>query len=107
MSHLYILKEPDFTKPVRVHSVIAWARWMEVRCMSRRVAQDAVGDVRISTVFLGVDHNHDEDDGAPILWETMVFRNGESDEMHRYSTYDAAKQGHAAVVARITKEMDK
>jgi hypothetical protein len=38
----------------------------------RRVALTTVGPYRISTVFLGLDHNHMMD-GPPILFETMTF----------------------------------
>jgi hypothetical protein len=104
MNNLYILQGPNFTKPVRCHDFILWAAWMENRCMSRRVAQDAVGEVVVSTVFIGIDAKSGY--GAPELWETLV-RGGGVNETHRYSTLGDAKQGHAAVVARITKEMDK
>lgn len=53
-------------------SLEAWARWFEKA--DRRIAEDWLGGIRISTVFLGIDHNH----GAlgreePILYETMIF----------------------------------
>ena len=37
----------------------------------RRVAQNYVGDVHVSTVFLPIDHGWGE--GPPVLFETMVF----------------------------------
>lgn len=38
----------------------------------RIVKQENVGDMFISTVFLGLDHNFSWK-GPPVLWETMVF----------------------------------
>lgn len=62
---------------------------------------------RVSTVFLGLDHNFGSG-GPPILWETMIF-NVETEDgyqfQERYSTREEAIAGHAAAVeyARILK----
>lgn len=56
--------------PVPV-DLMTWAKWFEPRG-NRIVKQEQVGKYMVSTVFLGIDHNY-EPDGAPILWETMVF----------------------------------
>lgn len=49
-----------------------WGLWFETHFFDRCVLRDDVGRVRVSTVFLGLDHRH-FGDGPPILWETMVF----------------------------------
>ena len=56
-----------------------------------------VGPMRVSTVFLGLDH-------WGMLYETMVFKgNGNSEyECERYKTRAEAIEGHAAVVERWT-----
>jgi hypothetical protein len=56
----------------------------------------------ISTVFLGLDHNFTRD-GPPILFETMVFLDGEevSDLTMRYCTSTEARAGHDEIVAFI------
>ena len=66
----------------------------------RRVAHDKAADgCRVSTVFLGRDHNFDA--GDPILFETMVF-GGEFDQMcTRYETADAARSGHAVILEAL------
>jgi hypothetical protein len=52
-------------------------------------------DLSVSTVFLGLDHNYSEE-GAPILFETMVF--GLPNEyQRRYTTWDEAVHGHEEV----------
>ncbi len=52
--------------------------------------------VRVSTVFLGLNHNFG--DGLPILWETMIFGGEHSEYQERYSTYEEAVEGHARAV---------
>jgi len=51
-------------------------------------------------VFLTVDHRFGGD-GPPILWETLVFGGPLDGEMDRYSSYDDAVRGHAAMLARV------
>ena len=64
---------------------------------SRRVARDTVGDIDVSTVFLGIDHAMDG--GPPLLFETMTF--GPVEDTWRYATWDEAVAGHARVVAAL------
>lgn len=65
----------------------------------KRVGYTEVGDVRVSTVWLGMNHNWG--DGPPLIFETRVF-GGEDDEwMDRYATEDAAVAGHNEVVAAV------
>ena len=78
-----------------------YARWYEaVGFDGTRVARDAIeGDptVEVSTVFLGLDHNHAGTD-VPIIFETMIF-DGEWDGYQwRWSTWNQAVSGHARVV---------
>lgn len=58
--------------------------------------KDQINDYFVSTVFLGVDHSFG--DGPPILWETMVFKNGEEIYCNRYSSAKEARQGHQTAV---------
>lgn len=66
---LYILDASG--KPVPEPDLDKWATWCEM-FEHRRVANENIGGVCISTVFLGLDHNHSRQ-GPPILWETMAF----------------------------------
>jgi hypothetical protein len=63
----------------------------------RTVGKTILPDGRkVSTVFLGLDHNWN-DDGDPILFESMLFGiEGYSEEhdMDRYCTWDEAYEGH-------------
>ena len=56
-------------------------------------------DVEVSTVFL--EANHRFDDGPPLVFETLVLGGPLADECERYSTWDEAEVGHAAMVARV------
>ena len=86
MSKHYIL---DGHKPVLV-DLMTWAHWFEKA--DRHVAQKIQGDVRVSTVFLGLDHQWGE--GPPILFETMIFGGKHDQYQKRYSTWNEAEQGH-------------
>lgn len=60
---------------------------------SKRVAFDVIDGMEISTVFLGLDHNHFG--GTPILFETMIFKDRNDDiYQSRYHTWDEAVKGH-------------
>lgn len=91
--HEYIL---DGHTAVPCDSPQYWA-WFE--SADRRVALDLIGPYRVSTVFLGIDHNF-SDTGEPLLFETMVF-GGESEEQIRYSTWEQAEAGHREVVEKL------
>lgn len=85
---LYILKD---RVPVKAADMHEWARWYE--SFDRVVAQWTFGDTFVSTVFLGIDHNHGW--GPPALFETMVFVNDKAtDFQRRTSTWDEAEAGH-------------
>lgn len=70
------------------------------------VAQTTVNGYLVSTVFLGVDHSFctgDLDYSEPVLWETMVFKEGEWSELlqRRYSSYKSAREGHAMTLIHV------
>lgn len=63
------------------------------------VGDTKVGDVRVSTVFLSV--NHQWEPGPPILFETMVFGGKHDDFQERYETWEQAKAGHQRAVEMV------
>ncbi len=78
-----------------------WASAFDERYGEKTVRQENVGDLWVSTVWLGLDHQHGN--GPPLIFETMVFA-GESlvDEFcDRYSTEAEAVAGHERVVAAL------
>jgi hypothetical protein len=94
MSNQYILNQHD---AVPVDDVLEWGRWFADA--DRRVADTSIGDTRVSTVFLGLDHQYG--DGPPLLFETLVFGGKLDGEMMRYSTWGEAERGHKVMVRRV------
>lgn len=75
-----------------------WTLWFETS--DRRVALDKVGEIVVSTVFLGIDHGFG---GPPLLFETAAFLEGEDIELERYGTWDEAVAGHARMLSEMKK----
>lgn len=94
---------------VEESDLMKWGKWMEKK-NARRVASTKLDDgTHISTVFLGLNHNFD-DEGPPLLFETMVFLKdgkGGEDYMERYTTYKEAESGHKKAVAKYTLHIVK
>lgn len=68
----------------------------------KRVAFDEVAPgVEVSTVWLGYDHAFGIEGDLPIIFETMVFRNGDGYECWRYSTEADAIRGHELRTAEL------
>ncbi|OFB37957.1 hypothetical protein BA059_16810 [Mycolicibacterium sp. (ex Dasyatis americana)] len=66
---------------------------------NKRVACTVVGDIVVSTVWLGLDHEHYTD--VPIIFETMTFGEPWNNKMERYSTEEDAMRGHLRVLERL------
>ena len=95
MSDTYILKGH---KPVRCHDLMRWAEWYETA--DRHVADTMQDEVRVSTVFLGLDQGFG---GRPKLFETMLFVNGAEAGVEHYCTWDEAEAGHQRWVKQVFK----
>ena len=61
MNDKYILKGHT---PIVEPNLLKWGKWFETA--NRIVAKDNIGKVRISTVFLGLDHSFGR--GKPLLF---------------------------------------
>lgn len=89
----YIL---DGKIPVPCDDIIKWGHMFE--SADRVVAKSDVGNgVRVSTVFLGLDHSYGE--GPPLLFETMIFGGVHAGYEERCSTWDEAEKQHQIAVA--------
>jgi len=94
MSNKYILInkeaviEPDLLK---------WAKWFETK--ERIIKQENVKGKMVSTVFLGIDHNF-YNEGKPILFETMIFGDGQ-EYQERCSTWEEAEEQHKKAVKSL------
>lgn len=82
--------------------LMTWAKWFE--SADRHVAKDEIGDVWISTVFLGIDHQWG--DGPPLIFETMIFGGKHDQYQTRASTWDEAEKQHAEAVALVRKSVN-
>jgi len=95
----YILDDEHHIQ--RATGVQVWDTWMQ-NFNNRIVAQtDINDDLRVSTVFIGINLQSDPDK-PPVLFETMIH------EAHhgfyhasRYETYEQAQQGHQQIVHDI------
>ena len=88
----YILKDNE---PQLCENMVEWAMWMGES--NRQIAHDEIGNVCVSTVFIGISPS--EVDGVPALFETMVFP---SNSVRRYTTYQQALAGHAQTVRDLS-----
>lgn len=90
MSEHYILGGKDGRTPVPT-DLMTWAKALK---KVRHVAVAELSDgVRISTVFLGLDHSFG--DGPPLLFETMIFNGPHDGYCERCSTWEQAEEQHA------------
>lgn len=74
-----------------IDDTLKWGRLFESE--DRTVGQDQIGEVFVSTVWLGINHNV-RPEGPPLIFETMIFGGPHDREMWRYSTEAQAVEGH-------------
>jgi hypothetical protein len=94
----YILKDKE---AIAEPDTLKWCKWFENA--DRQIALDRIGDSRISTVFLGIDHSFIYK-GTPILFETMIFGGKRDGYQARYCTWIEAMEGHLEMIKIVTKE---
>jgi hypothetical protein len=88
--------------PIPVFDSVEWAIWFATA--ARHVAVDTTEHYRVSTVFLGLDHQYGS--GPPLLFETMVFlAEGETGSMDRYATWAEAAAGHERIASMLAFEV--
>jgi hypothetical protein len=70
--------------------------------VQRRVAEDTIGTIYVSTAWLGIDHGIGR---RRLIFETMTFdEEGTGELQDRYSTEAEALAGHRAAVLRLLKD---
>lgn len=105
----YILNEQGEPEPCP--DLLTWMQWYETA--ERHVCHDmdegtGAEQVRVSTIFLGLDHRLlFKDDGPPVLWETMVFGGPLDGETRRYASRDAAILGHQEMCRKVSAAQPK
>lgn len=71
-----------------------WGVWFQ--SADRHVARTEIGPMIVSTVFLGLDHRIGP--GPPLLFETMIFDDGDDGYQARCETWVEAERHHAEAV---------
>lgn len=94
----YILKGKEIVSV----DLLTWAQWFE-NIKNRQIGSDHVGDIFVSTVFLGIDHGWGTG-VAPILFETMIFGGKHDQYQERCATYDEAVKMHQKALKLVQKE---
>jgi hypothetical protein len=92
-------------QPKRVDNLYVWARWRAELGNGNRVAEDHIGDVRVSTMFRGINHAL-FDDGPPLLFETIIFGGPHHMYQRRCATWTEAELCHSEAV-RLVQAGDK
>lgn len=94
----YILDDQGNVEPAEL---LEWAKWFETA--NRILDKTKIGDVEVSTVFLGINYNFYG--GTPLLWETMIF-GGEHDQYQdRYSSKEDALKGHQVAIDLVMSSL--
>lgn len=88
-------------KIIPCDTLVEWAQWFNQA--DRQIACTEFGDYVISTVFLGFPHGTCERTNLPLLFETMVFKDGDDIYMQRFASHDEACAGHNEAVEYVER----
>jgi hypothetical protein len=97
----YILDENN--KPV-ASTMFESSDWMEQNPTKKSLKQEYIGDIFVSTVFLGLDHSWPKDESKPLLWETMIFYGEDDGYQDRYTSVEEALEGHQKAVDLVNNK---
>lgn len=99
----YIL---EGTEVVPCYDLFEWAQWLEEHHDERFIAETFLGDgeVRVSTIFLGLNYRFGISEAPPFVFETIVFGGPLNCNIWRWSTYHEAEQGHEEVVRECREQ---
>lgn len=74
---------------------------------TRFVLKTQVGNYKVSTVDLGIDHNMFGD--KPLYYETMIFSDDEDNQFEyyqeRYTTEEEARKGHEEAIKHVKEHL--
>lgn len=102
-SDRYILDEEG--NPVVEPDLMKWAKWIEHN--ERTIAHNELRNIRVSTIFLGIDHSFGVSaQKYPLIFETMVFDDNKQKSNYdqfqdRYSTRKEALRGHNKILKKL------
>ena len=84
----------------RAASLYEWSDWFVAAYAERIVAQTTIGDVKVSTCFVGIGPAASLHDGPPLLFETRVFGGGRGG-VAKAATWAEAERAHGRMVEYI------
>lgn len=105
MFNFYKLNEDKTVSACTLYECVDQIQEM-CRTKTKHVADDYIDGMRISTVWLGIDHGSSRwlassKNYRPILFETIVFENPEQPYecyCDQYSTWEEAEEGHKKAI---------
>jgi hypothetical protein len=92
----YILDENG--EPKICNDVYVWGEWYE-NVSNRSILFNQVGDVKVSTVFLGLDHSFGI--GDPVLWGSLITGGSYDGHEERYRSKKEAITNHDKLVEMV------
>lgn len=103
----YILDDDNNVIEATTEATIKWLSKTRGTDRKRVALTNVAPGVKVSTVFLGVDHQWG--DGPPLVFESLAFGvlDDEREIIDRYSTWDEAVAGHEAMVNRVKELVSK
>lgn len=69
---------------------------------NRKLASYEFENVKVSTVFLGLDHNW-SGGGLPILWETVIFGGSNDGYLDRTTSKEEAMAAHKKAIEMVKR----
>ncbi len=103
MNMYYILDEGG--NPVSA-TVEQWGYWLEDAGILRMVDFTQIGEIEISTVFVGL-NPHPTSDQKPKLYETAISGGLLDGHSWKYSTKQDAIDGHRQALREVRKTMTR
>lgn len=98
---LYIFDENDTIIEESLN--VWWEFYKDIE--RRRIGYDIIGNITVSTVFIGLNHSCYNDE--PALFESTIFENGNEKYCKRYYTWEEAQEGHIKIVEYAKKQTPK
>ena len=99
MDNHYILNKHE---PVLVKNPLVWDAWF--RTANRQIDKDKMGDIEITTIFLGVDDSAES--SPPLLFKTEVFGGELNGKTNLWSTWNQAEAGHRAMLMQVDQSIN-
>ncbi len=99
---MYVLDDDAKPRRVQADDTLEWGQFMAYD-QRRKIQLTTVNEeCEVSTVFLGLDAQFSaSQDAPPVLWETMVFGGPMHSANYRYTSREAAVEGHTKMLDKV------